>query len=214
MGLTNNESNLNSMGSEDIVDKIMLVAGMPDGDETHDCVPEATGQKILERIPSDMAAYMWQKSDVSAEPASFRGIGLYYRDFVTGNPGVGIEMRWNKFFDETPEGIYEQNNITYAVSQLRYSNEYPVQGSNYYFNIEGNVITFAGAGFGAMYSLQTTNPGLYSFDKRALHFAIRTEIGAIVDLGIVPAVNFNLIYFQGFKAGDLPSREYFTINAG
>lgn len=149
------------------------------------------------------------------EPASFRGIGLNYRNFVTGNLGVGIEIGWNTFFDETPDGIYEQNNITYAGRQWRYSNEFPVLGSiDYYYNKEGNVTPFFGLGLGVMYSLQTTNLGMYSFEKRALHFALRPEIGVIFDPGAGPSVNISSKYFHGFQAGDLPSQGYFTINAG
>lgn len=149
------------------------------------------------------------------EPASFRGIGLNYRSFVAGNLGVGIEIGWNTFYDETPDGIYEYNNVTYAGRQWRYSNEFPVIGSvDYYFNRDGIVAPFVGFGLGFLYSIQTTKLGMYSFENNAFHLAIRPEAGVIIDTGRWPGFILSGNYFHGFEAGDLPSQAYFTLNAG
>ena len=45
-------------------------------------------------------------------PASFRGFTVDYRNLVKPNIGVGVDIGWNVFYDEMPDGVYEYKNIT------------------------------------------------------------------------------------------------------
>jgi hypothetical protein len=148
-------------------------------------------------------------------PASFRGFTVDYRKMVRSDLGVGIDIGWNVFYDEMPDDVYEYQNITYSGKQWRYSNHFPMLAAvDYYMNPNEKLITFAGLGIGTMYSLQNTDMGQYTFEKDAWHFALRPEIGLIVKAA--PGVGLMLAskYYYGFKAGDLPSQGYFTLNIG
>jgi outer membrane protein len=149
------------------------------------------------------------------KPASFRGFTIDYRKLVTENIGIGFDMGWNVFYDEMPDANYEYQNVTYTGKQWRYSNEFPILAAlDYYMTKTGDIFPYAGLGIGTMYSLQNTNVGTYTFENDAWHFALRPEIGVIMDMG--GGAGFNIVgkYYHGFEAGDLPSQGYFTINVG
>jgi len=148
-------------------------------------------------------------------PASFRGFTFDYRSLVQPKVGVGIELGWNVFYDEMPDDVYEYNNFTYSGKQWRYSNHFPMlAAADYYFKPDGQISGFAGLGIGTMYTLQNTDMSVYTFEKDAWHFALRPEVGVLIKAA--PGVGLMLAskYYYGFKAGDLPSQGYFTINIG
>lgn len=80
----NKDYNFGEKTTYSMPDKIVLITSMPDGDDTPEYVPEATGNKILARIESNMTAYGWQRVDVSDEPdmilipASWETTTIYY----------------------------------------------------------------------------------------------------------------------------------------
>ena len=86
--------------------------------------------------------------------------------------------------------------------------------ADYYMNPGAEFSAYGGLGIGTMYSLQNTDMGAYTFEKDAWHFALRPELGVIMDMG--GGAGFNLVtkYYHGIKAGDLPAQGYFTINVG
>jgi outer membrane protein len=148
-------------------------------------------------------------------PASFRGFTVDYRHLVRPNLGVGIDIGWNVFYDEIPDDIYEYKNLTYSGKQWRYSNEFPMLAAvDYYVNKNDKIIPFAGFGLGTMYSLQNTDMSVYTFEKDAWHFAIRPEIGLIYKAAPGVGVMLASKYYYGFKAGDLESQGYLTVNFG
>lgn len=149
------------------------------------------------------------------KPASFRGFTIDYRNLVTENIGIGVDMGWNVFYDEMPDAVYDYQRVTYAGKQWRYSNQFPMLGAiDYYMTSMGDIFPYAGLGIGTMYSLQNTDMGTYTFEKDAWHFALRPEIGIIMDMGGGSGFNLCTKYYHGFAAGDLPAQGYFTINVG
>jgi len=146
---------------------------------------------------------------------SFRGFTFDYRKQVNENIGVGVEFGWNVFYDEMPDAVYENERITYAGKQWRYSNHFPMLfGADYFLIKEGNLIPYAGIAAGTMYTLQNTDMSVYTIEKDAWHFALRPELGLL--LKMAPGFGFNVVskYYYGFEAGDLPAQGYFTINLG
>jgi len=147
--------------------------------------------------------------------ASFRGFTVDYRNMVQPNIGVGVDIGWNVFYDEIPDGTYEYQNLTISGKQWRYSNEFPMLAAmDFYFSPDAMVNPFAGLGLGTMYSLQNTDMGTYTFERDAWHFVLAPEIGVLLEAA--PGVGFtlNTKYYYGFKAGDLPAQGFFTLNVG
>jgi len=146
---------------------------------------------------------------------SFRGFTIDYRKLVQSNVGVGVDIGWNVFYEEKPYDTYEYKDITYSAKQWRYSNHWPILvAADYYMNPGEQISAFAGLGLGTMYTLQNTDMGSYTFEKDAWHFALRPEIGVLIQpsqgVGIMVASK----YYYGFKAGDLPAQGFVTINVG
>jgi hypothetical protein len=65
-----------------------------------------------------------------------------------------------------------------------------------------------------MYSLPNTDVGQFTIEEDAWHFALRPELGVIIE--VVPEVHFSITgkYYYGFEAGDLDSQGYFALNFG
>ncbi|MDZ7635178.1 MAG: hypothetical protein U5L72_12435 [Bacteroidales bacterium] len=146
---------------------------------------------------------------------SWRGFTFDYRGMVQSNIGVGVDMGWNVFYQEMPDAVYEFQNITYAGKQWRYSNHFPVLLAADYYVRQGEMVSaYAGFGMGIMYSLQNTDMGTYTFEKDAWHFALRPELGLLVEAAPGTSLTLASKYYYGFKAGDLPAQGYLTVNVG
>jgi len=147
--------------------------------------------------------------------ASFRSFAIDYRNLVQPNIGVGVDFGWNVFYKDIPDDVYEYNNITFSGKQWRYSNHFPILAAmDYYIKPDQKLSGYAGLGIGTMYTLQNTDMGAYTFEKDAWHFAFRPELGIVIKTE--PGFAFTIVskYYYGFKAGDLPSQGYFTLNVG
>jgi hypothetical protein len=148
-------------------------------------------------------------------PASFRGFIVDYRNLVQPNLGVGVDFGWNVFYDEMPNSTYEYKTVAYSGKQWRYSNHFPMlAAADYYMTPDANIVPFAGLGIGTMYTLQNTDMSTYTFEKDAWHFALRPEIGLLIKAAPGVGLTINTKYYYGFKAGDLPSQAYLTVNFG
>ena len=146
---------------------------------------------------------------------SWRGFTFDYRSMVQSNLGVGLDMGWNVFYEEMPDAVYEYENVTYSGKQWRYSNHFPVLLAADYYVRKGEMVSaYAGLGAGIMYSLQNTDMGTYTFEKDAWHFAIRPELGVLIEAAPGTSLTLASKYYYGFKAGDLPAQAYLTVNVG
>jgi hypothetical protein len=149
------------------------------------------------------------------KPASFRGFTIDYRGLIQPNVGIGVDVSWNVFYDAMPSGVYHYKNIDYSGKQYRYSNHFPIlTGIDYYFKPGGLINPFAGLAIGTMYSQNDVDMGTYTFELEGWRFAMRPELGVILDAA--PGVGFMIAskYYYGFKAGDMPAQGYFTLNFG
>jgi hypothetical protein len=147
--------------------------------------------------------------------ASFRGVTLDFRKLVTTNVGVGADFAWNVFYDALPEDTYTNGDLTYSGKQWRYSNHFPMlAAASYYLKPNEKINPFVGFGIGTMYTLQNTDMGTYTFEKDAWHFAMRPELGIIINAAPNVSLMISSKYYYGVKTADLPAQGYFTINVG
>lgn len=148
---------------------------------------------------------------------SFRGFTIDYRKLVQPNVGVGVDLGWNVFYEEMPFDTYTTANGSTDITgkQYRYQNQFPMLvAADYYLKPGEKINPFAGLGIGTMYSLRNTDMNLYTLEQDAWHFALRPEVGAIIQA--TPGFGFSVSakYYHGFEAGDLSSQGYFTLNLG
>lgn len=149
------------------------------------------------------------------DKVSFRGFTMDYRKFAKENIGVGFDIGWNVFYKEMPYGTYDYNDITYSGKQFRYDNCFPMLlAADYYMNPGMEFSPFVGLGLGTMYTLRNTDMNMYTLETDAWQFALRPELGIIIE----PTPGVGLLvcskYYYGFKTSDMEAQSFFTINVG
>src|SRR6478735_7886331 len=133
---------------------------------------------------------------------SFRGFTVDFRKLVQPNVGVGFELGWNTFYEAKSYDTYTIGTLSYSGKQYRYNNQFPALFAvDYYFQPDTKINPFAGLGLGTMYSLRHTDMGQYSLKQDAWHFALRPEIGVLME--VTPDVSLAVTgkYYYGFQAG-------------
>lgn len=146
---------------------------------------------------------------------SFRGFTIDYRKLVQPNIGVGVDLGWNVFYDEKAFGTYTRGDLSYSGKQYRYNNQFPMLfAADYYLKPGEKINPFAGLGIGTMYSLRNTDMGQYTFEQDAWHFALRPEVGVLIQANPGLSLAVTGKYYYGFEAGDLDAQSYFALNFG
>ena len=146
---------------------------------------------------------------------SFRGIAIDYRKMAQPNIGVGFELGWNVFYDAKASDTYSLGNLSYSAKQWRYNNQFPALFAvDYYLSPGEHINPFAGLGIGTMYSLRNTDLGQYRFEEDAWHFALRPEVGVLIEANPGMSVAITGKYYHGFEAGDLDAQSYFALTIG
>ncbi|MFN8255911.1 MAG: outer membrane beta-barrel protein [Bacteroidales bacterium] len=149
------------------------------------------------------------------QKASFRGFTMDYRKFVNPNVGVGFDIGWNVFYEEKPYDTYEYENLTYSGKQYRYDNCFPMLlAASYYLKPDQLVNPYVGVGLGTMYTLRNTDMNMYTFEVDSWQFALRPELGIIIEPNPGVGILIGSKYYYGFETGDLKGQGYFTLNVG
>jgi hypothetical protein len=153
-------------------------------------------------------------SDYISKP-SFRGITFEYHKNVNSVVSAGLETSWNYFYERKDYDTYTSNSMSLSGIQYRYSHSIPILlavESN--LKQVNNIRVIANFGVGTMYTSRTTDMGIWSLKEDAWQFAIKPELGVIIN--VAPKVNFKLAgkYYMGFKSDSMESQSYFAINAG
>lgn len=147
--------------------------------------------------------------------ASFRGTMLEFRGYVNNNISAGVDVGWNLFYERKDYDSYTQDTRTLSGVQYRYNNQVPLFVAADYMLKPGEKFNpYVGFGLGTMYSGRDTDMGTFRMDEDAWHFAIKPEVGALIEFNRATDVKISAKYITGFKAGDLPTQSYFSLNFG
>lgn len=146
---------------------------------------------------------------------SFRGMSLDYHNLVTENIGVGFEIGWNHFWEETDYTTYTEGTISLSGKQYRYCLITPFLVSLNYYLAPGEFINpYLGFGLGTEYTRNDLKMGLYSRSSDVFHFVIKPEVGVIMNPGGNAGIYISARYYDALKSGDIGKRSYFTTNIG
>ncbi len=126
------------------------------------------------------------------ERASFRGIGIDGRGFVTDNISIGGTFSW-EVFDEikrnlppTPIDVGIEN-VEGVISgtQYRFINTLPIMvNGHFYLGSNGTIRPYFGLGLGTSYVEQRTDVGLVSILGKKWGFAVQPEVGVMIPFGL------------------------------
>ena len=65
-----------------------------------------------------------------------------------------------------------------------------------------------------MYSERVVDMGMFRKEKNHWHFAIKPEIGLLMEISYSTALKLSAKYYNGFSSGDLENQGYFSIGIG
>jgi hypothetical protein len=146
---------------------------------------------------------------------SFRGFLFEYKHNISEDISAGLDLGWNVFYERKSYDTYTVNEASLSGVQYRYSNEFPMLISFDYTFMPGNKVQpYASLGIGTIYSLRDTDMGIYRLEEDVWHFAIKPEVGMILNLSDIVGFKLAAKYYNGFAAGDLKTQGYFSISSG
>jgi len=146
---------------------------------------------------------------------SFRGFSAQYRYAVTDYLLLGADAGWNVFYEKMDYDSYTVGTVTLSGVQWRTQNEVPLLVAVDYMIMPDNSVTpYVGFGLGTIYSERATDMGTWRLEQNPWQFAIKPEIGVLIDMSATTSFKLSAKYLTGFKAGDLETQGYFTIAAG
>ena len=157
---------------------------------------------------------MGDLNDYITKP-SFRGGAVEYRGYVSNNIVAGVDVGWNVYYERMDYATYSRGTASLSGVQYRYSNQVPVLAAVDYMIKPGEVVNpYVGFGLGTMYTKRETDMGMFLTDETAWHFALKPEIGILYEFNQAMDLKISAKYLTGFKAGDLSTQSYFSINVG
>jgi outer membrane protein len=164
-------------------------------------------------IQYDMSFGMGDLGDYISAP-SFRGASFQYRYALTDNILVGIDAAWNVFYEKKEYDSYTSGTKTLSGIQYRYQNQIPILVSaDYVFMTDKNIHPYLGLGIGTIYSERIVDMGVWRFEEDPWQFALKPEVGLLIDLSTNNAFKLGLKYYTGI-GGDLDTQGYLTLSAG
>lgn len=147
--------------------------------------------------------------------ASWRGILVEYRGYVTSNVFVGFDAGWNVFYEKKDYDTYSQGTETLSGVQYRYQNQVPLLATvDYIFSPDNALKPYVGLGIGTMYSERATDMNLYRLKQNSWQFAMKGELGVLYEISYTSSVKLALKYYNGFKTGKLDNQGFMSINLG
>ena len=146
---------------------------------------------------------------------SFRGAVFEYQKSISENVSAGLELGWNVFYEKKDYDTYTIEPASLSGVQYRYSNNFPMLVTAEY-NLKPNdfVKPYANLGIGTMYTIRNTDMGIWTLEEKAWHFALKPEIGMLVEVNANAAFKIAGKYYVGFASGDLETQSYFAITGG
>jgi opacity protein-like surface antigen len=142
---------------------------------------------------------------------SFAGFRVDYRRFIKPNLSVGFSTGWQSFeqYFDTQSYNSSDGNTTVTTDMYRIVYNVPFMvNAHYYFDAGKYVKPYAGFGIGCMYSEQTAYFNIYELDDNGMGFAIRPEIGALINISdqFIGNVGFNYQFATN-------KSDFFNINS-
>lgn len=146
---------------------------------------------------------------------SFRGAVFEYQRNISKNVSAGVELGWNTFYEKKDYDTYTFESASLSGIQYRYSNSFPILvTAEYNLKPDDMLKPYANFGIGTMYTKRNTDMGMWTLEEKAWHFALKPEIGMLLEVKPGAAFKIAAKYYVGFKSGDLETQSYFSISGG
>lgn len=146
---------------------------------------------------------------------SFRGATIEWRKMIQPNLGIGLDAGWNVFYERRAYDTYTSGTQSLSGVQYRYTNAFPILLSGSYFLKPGAPMNpFVGFGVGTLYVKREVDMNLYAVTIEDWQFAIKPEVGVLINANPGMDVMLALKYYAGFATNDLAGQSYMAFNIG
>jgi hypothetical protein len=146
---------------------------------------------------------------------SLRGTTFEFKLYPQPNISIGIDAGWNHFYERRAYDSYTSGAATYSGVQFRYADAVPIFiTTSYYFMPGEHLNPFIGLGFGTMFMSRYLDMGSWRLTEDDWHFAMKPEVGVLVNANPDMDIIFGLRYNNGFATTDTKDQTYLTFNVG
>ncbi len=148
--------------------------------------------------------------------ASFRGITLDGRGFLSDRVSIGGAINWTAFYEKQDEQTITEGSLSITGVPYKYINACPILANVHVYTgvTDDGIRIFGGVGVGTYYINQRTDMGLWTLQDDHWHFGFAPEIGILFPLGgstdIIASVKWN----YAVKSGDTSNYNWFGLNIG
>lgn len=167
-------------------------------------------------ITYNMAAPMGETKDF-IDKYSWGAMGIEWKKMMSDNVSVGCNLSWQILSQKISQAKVEvpENNLTLSGTQLRYLNYFPMTlTGNYFFNPEGKLIPFVGAGAGLYRVLQRFDISGFAHNQDTWNFGFYPEVGFIFPTGGSADFFVNSKYHYLLPSDGRQSHSFLNINVG
>ncbi len=146
---------------------------------------------------------------------SGRGFSFEYQKFINDHVAIGGEVGYSTIYQRTDNQVYTQETASLSGIQYRYQHSYPIMATaSYYHSFTDLIRPYASLGLGTLASNRTIEMGMYQSDKTSWQFALRPELGALVQPSDRVAFRIGAKYYGALEGGGLPGQSNLGFNIG
>ena len=146
---------------------------------------------------------------------SLRGATFEYKLYPQPNISIGIDAGWNHYYERRAYDTYTSGTLSITGVQFRYADAVPIfVTTSYYFSPGEKINPFIGLGIGSMYVSRYLDMGSWRVTEDDWHFAVKPEVGVLVNANPDMDIIFCLRYNNAFETNDTKDQTYMTFNIG
>lgn len=146
---------------------------------------------------------------------SGRGINFEFQKFINPHVTFGVEAGHSTLYKREEEKVYTEGSASISGVQYRYQYTWPILATaNYYALRTGLLRPYAGIGLGTMASHRRLDMGIYTTDKTHWQFAIKPEVGALIQPNANMAFKVGAKYLMGTGGDNFDSQSNLNFNIG
>jgi hypothetical protein len=148
--------------------------------------------------------------------ASFRGITLDGRGFLTDYVSLGGSVNWTTFYENPPEQTIRDGSLSITGTPYKYINACPILFNVHFYRgiPDEGLRIYGGVGIGTYYINQRTDMGLWTSTEDHWHFGFAPEIGLLLPVGVSSSVIVSVKWNYALKSGDSINYNWFGLNIG
>lgn len=149
------------------------------------------------------------------DQVSGRGFVFEYQKFIDPHWAVGLEAGHTTLYKREEDKVYSEGTASLSGIQYRYQYSWPILvTANYYALRTGLIRPYAGLGVGTMASQRKIDMGIYTSDQTHWQFAVKPEIGTLIQPNPDMAFRVGAKYLMGVGSDNFDGQSNLNFSFG